>query len=80
MPRWNDMPRYNVYIDQVRWGSFDSPKSKEEFQKEMQEQLKHLHPLNMSEKGAIEYRKRYENSIVYVYGAYDEVTHIKEDE
>jgi hypothetical protein len=79
MPRFNAMPKYNVYIDQKRWGSFDSPKSKEDFQKEMQEQLKHLHPLNMSEKGAKEYRKRYENSTVYVYGAYDEVTHLEEE-
>lgn len=71
------MNRYTVYIDQSQWGSFSSNKNKEEFRKEMQEQLKHLHPLNMSEQGVIEYRKRYENSTVYVYLSSEVTTHIK---
>ena len=40
---------YKVYFDQMNRGWFESTKSKEEFRKEMQESLKHLHPLNMSD-------------------------------
>ena len=71
------MNRYNVYIDQRYWGGFNSDKSVNNFQKEMQENLKHLHPINMSDEGAIEYRKRYENSIVYVYKSGDKATHLE---
>lgn len=67
---------YSVYIDQKHWSNFSSVKSQIEFQKEMQEQLKHLHPLNMSDEGVIEYRKRYENSIVHVYKSGEKVTHL----
>jgi len=69
---------YVVYIDQLQWGQFHSKKSKEEFRKEMQENLKHLHPINMSDEGAIEYRKRYENSIVYVYESGEKAIHLKD--
>lgn len=65
-----------VYIDQKQWGQFSSPKSKGSFKKEMQENLKHLHPLNMSDKNAIEYRKKYENSIVYVYRSGEKISHL----
>ena len=68
---------YNVYIDQRYWGQFTSTKRKEAFRGEMQENLKHLHPINMSEEGAIEYRKRYENSTVYVYYSYERATHLE---
>lgn len=67
---------YSVYIDQNLWGQFHSEKSKEDFRNEMQENLKKLHPLNMSDEGAIEYRKRYVNSIVHVYGTGEKPTHI----
>ncbi len=70
------MNHYNVFIDKKGWGQFNSNKNKEDFQKEMQEKLKHLHPLNMSDEGAIEYRKRYENSIVYVYISGEKITHL----
>ena len=65
---------YKVYFDQMNRGWFESTKSKEEFRKEMQESLKHLHPLNMSDENAIEYRKRFENLTVYVYLTGEEVT------
>ena len=70
---------YNVYIDQKYWGQFSSDKGKEAFQNEMQENLKHLHPINMSEAGAIEYRKRYENSTVFVYRSGEKAIHVKKD-
>jgi hypothetical protein len=56
---------YNVYIDSKYWGSFTSNKPKNEFQKEMQANLKTLAPINMSPEGIIEYRKRFENSTVW---------------
>lgn len=68
--------RFSVYIDQKFWGNFTSTKNKADFQKEMQEQLKHLHPINMSDEGAIEYRKRYENSIVHVYPIGEKALHL----
>jgi hypothetical protein len=70
------MNNYQVYIDSRFWGNFKSTKSKSTFRDEMQENLKTLHPLNMSEEGAIEYRKRYENSTVHVYNIGDKITHI----
>jgi len=68
--------RYNVYIDKKYWGQFSSTKNEIAFQAEMQEQLKHLHALNMSEEGAIEYRKRYENATVYVYFTGEKILHL----
>ncbi len=68
---------YVVYIDNSYWGQFTSKKSKSNFRDEMQESLKKLHPINMSDEGAIEYRKRYENSTVYVYNSGEKATHIK---
>jgi len=67
---------YNVYIDQKHWGQFSSVKTIESFQEEMQENLKHLHPLNMSDESVIEYRKRYENSSVYVYHSGEKAVHL----
>lgn len=68
---------YIVYIDHRYWGMFRSEKSKPKFRDEMQENLKHLHPINMSDEGAIEYRKRYENSTVYVYNSGEKTTHLE---
>ncbi len=67
---------YIVYINQKQWGQFSSDKTKEDFREEMQEQLKHLHPLNMSEENAVEYRKRYEGAIVYVYEGGEKHKHL----
>jgi antirestriction protein len=65
------MENYHVYIDEKYWGNFKSSKSKSDFRNEMQDSLKNLHPINMSEEGAIEYRKRYENSTVHVLTTMD---------
>ena len=70
------MNSFNVYIDKSYWGWFRSNKTELEFQKEMQEQLTKLQPLNMSEEGVIEYRKRFENSFVYVYRVGEKITHL----
>ena len=59
--------KYSVYIDRRWWGNFTSTKNKKDFREEMQENLKKLHPINMSEEGAIEYRKRFENSKIFVF-------------
>ena len=67
---------YIVYIDQKQWGQFSSDKTKEDFREEMQERLKHLHPLNMSEENAVEYRKRYEGATVYVYKSGEKHEHL----
>jgi hypothetical protein len=69
------MSKFNVYIDRVYWGVFSSELSKDKFRDEMQENLKKLHPINMSEQGAIEYRKRFANSTVYVYRVGEKITH-----
>lgn len=69
---------YTVYIDDRYWGQFNSKKCTKPFRAEMQEALKHLHPINMSDEGAIEYRKRYENSTVYVYPSGEKITHLEE--
>lgn len=69
---------YSVFIDQKHWGNFTSNKNKYDFRDEMQEQLKHLHPINMSDETAIEYRKRFENSIVYVYKSGEKPEHLVE--
>lgn len=71
---------YKVYIDKIFWGTFKSEKSKELFKLEMQENLKHLHPLNMSDEAAIEYRKRYVNSVIYVYDIGEKELHLKENQ
>lgn len=61
---------YMVYIDDKVWGEFTSNLPKEEFEKEMQNRLLDMHPLNMSDDGAEEYRSRYKNSKVTVKGGW----------
>jgi len=73
------MKTYLVYIDQKFWGTFKADKSKNLFRVQMQESLKHLHPINMSDEGAIEYRKRYENSVVHVYEIGEKVLHLEKN-
>ena len=46
----------------------------------MQENLKHLHPLNMSDEQAIEYRKRYVNSVIHVYDSGEKELHLEKNQ
>lgn len=54
------MNRYTVYVN-GNWFAEKEAANNEQAIQMVRDQIKQLHPLNMSNEGAIEYRKRYEN-------------------
>lgn len=57
------MNNYLIYADGVYFATKEA-KNEEDAIKKAKDQIKQLHPINMSEEGAKNYRKRFENSII----------------